>query len=128
MCDLVLSLNYVFVTAIATGISCNHFAVAAQHADMLHDFMSSVQSAQSKLAALCTCVEDYVEKLTFLDQYLLGEKAMDAACQQVCEDCSWGCGRLWYGVCLRTSGSRVATDTQRHGLGVDRSATSACHE
>jgi hypothetical protein len=52
-------------------------------ADMLHDFMGSVQSAQSKLSALCTCVEDYVEKVLFLDQYVANQKAMDAACNQV---------------------------------------------
>ena len=51
---------------------------------MLHEFVSSVQSAQSKLSALCTCVEDYVEKLLFLDEYLSKEKAMDYACSQVC--------------------------------------------
>jgi hypothetical protein len=52
-------------------------------ADMLHDFMSSVQSAQSQLSALCTCVEDYVDKILFLDQYMAGQKALDAACAQV---------------------------------------------
>jgi hypothetical protein len=45
--------------------------------------MSSVQSAQSKLSAMCTCVEEYVEKMLFLDQYMAGEKALDAACNQV---------------------------------------------
>lgn len=50
---------------------------------MLHDFMSSVQSAQSQLSALCTCVEDYVDKMLFLDQYMAGQKALDAACTQV---------------------------------------------
>lgn len=52
-------------------------------ADMLHDFMSSVQAAQSKLSAMCTCVEDYVEKMLFLDQYMAEQKALDAACSQV---------------------------------------------
>lgn len=52
-------------------------------ADMLHDFMSSVQSAQSKLSAMCSCVEEYVEKMLFLEQYMAGEKALDAACNQV---------------------------------------------
>jgi hypothetical protein len=50
---------------------------------MLHDFMSSVQSAQSQLSALCTCVEDYVDKMLFLDRYMAGQKALDAACTQV---------------------------------------------
>jgi hypothetical protein len=57
--------------------------VVACHADMLHEFLGSVQSAQSKLSALCTCVEDYVEVLLFLEQHVASEKAMDAACQQV---------------------------------------------
>lgn len=52
-------------------------------AEMLHDFMSNVQSAQSKLSALCTCVEDYVEKMLFMDEYMAKEKAMDNACNQV---------------------------------------------
>lgn len=56
-------------------------------ADMLHDFMGSVQSAQSKLTALCTCVEDYVEKMLFLEQYVANEKAMDAACNEVRVPC-----------------------------------------
>lgn len=64
------------------GAELHLFAVVAA-ADMLHDFMGSVQSAQSKLSALCTCVEDYVEKMLFLDQYVADEKAMDAACNQV---------------------------------------------
>jgi hypothetical protein len=50
---------------------------------MLHDFISSVQSAQSKLSAMCTCVEEYVEKMLFLDEYVAREKALDAACNQV---------------------------------------------
>lgn len=52
-------------------------------ADMLHDFITSVQSSQSKLGALCTCVEDFVEKMLFLDDHLGNEKAMDHACSQV---------------------------------------------
>lgn len=51
---------------------------------MLRNFMSSVQTAQSKLSAACTCVEDYVEKMLFVEQYMAEQKAMDAACNQVC--------------------------------------------
>lgn len=62
---------------------------------MLHDFMSSVQTAQSKLSAVCTCVEDYVEKMLFVEQYITEQKALDAACNQV-----HGEGRLCVRVCL----------------------------
>jgi hypothetical protein len=50
---------------------------------MLHDFMSSVQTAQSKLSAVCTCVEDYVVKMLFVEQYMAKQKALDATCDQV---------------------------------------------
>lgn len=58
--------------------------IACPLAELLHDFMREVSSAQSRLSALCTCVEDYVEKATFLSQLAAREAAMDAACAQVC--------------------------------------------
>jgi len=50
---------------------------------LLHEFMDSVQSARSRLMALCTSVEDYVEKTMFLSDLNAREKAMDAACAEV---------------------------------------------
>lgn len=52
-------------------------------ADLLHEFMDHMHSAQSRLSALCTCVEEYVEKMIFLTELAALAKVMDAACAQV---------------------------------------------
>jgi hypothetical protein len=47
--------------------------------------MGSVQSAQSRLAAVCTCVEEYASKLAFLEELAGNERALDHACSEVTE-------------------------------------------
>lgn len=67
--------------------------VVGAPADVLHDFVSGVQAAQSRLTALCTSVDDYVDKMAFLGQLLASEAAMDYTCSQVracvCVCVSW---------------------------------------
>jgi hypothetical protein len=52
-------------------------------ADLLHEFMDHMHSAQPRLSAVCSCVEEYVEKLMFLAELTQITKVMDAACAQV---------------------------------------------
>eukprot|EP00879_Flechtneria_rotunda_P011573 GHRR01012088.1.p1 GENE.GHRR01012088.1~~GHRR01012088.1.p1 ORF type:complete len:1024 (+),score=420.33 GHRR01012088.1:512-3583(+) len=54
-------------------------------ADLLHEFMDSVHSAQSKLSAVCTCVEEYVEKMVFLAELIAKTRVMGDACAQIHE-------------------------------------------
>eukprot|EP00882_Tetradesmus_deserticola_P025650 GHRQ01028192.1.p1 GENE.GHRQ01028192.1~~GHRQ01028192.1.p1 ORF type:complete len:320 (+),score=96.49 GHRQ01028192.1:316-1275(+) len=52
-------------------------------ADLLHEYMDHMHSAQPRLSAVCSCVEEYVEKLVFLAELTQLSKVMDAACAQV---------------------------------------------
>ncbi|WIA13579.1 hypothetical protein OEZ85_007146 [Tetradesmus obliquus] len=60
-----------------------HKALPVLAADLLHEFMDHMHSAQPRLSAVCSCVEEYVEKLTFLAELTQLNKVMDAACAQV---------------------------------------------
>lgn len=64
-------------------------------ADLLHEFMDHMHSAQPRLSAVCSCVEEYVEKLTFLAELTQLNKVMDAACAQVGLRGLAAVGRCW---------------------------------
>jgi hypothetical protein len=52
-------------------------------AEMLHEFLSSVQNSSSRLTAPASTAEEYVDKLTAQAELIGREKALDLACTEV---------------------------------------------
>jgi hypothetical protein len=66
--------------------------------------MDHMHSAQPRLSAVSSCVEEYVEKLVFLAELMQLTKVMDAACAQV---------RISLAVCWPRCSLQVLVNTSR---------------
>ena len=52
-------------------------------AELFHEFIDEVQGALARLSAPCSSTEDYVEKLTFLEDLIVSQRALDFRCMEI---------------------------------------------